>query len=177
MKNNNKIALGVAAIAMLGCGFAQAADKACTRPDIANAQRSIDKVMSWSQLRKAWDAYKHCDTGDVGDQFTDALLRMVVEWKNVDELAAATEKDADYKAFVIAHLKSPAAKDDRPTVYSRAKRDCPKKLDAFCAEVADAVKEGSATTTTNVGKGGIELQPLMEPLKVQTAPAPIPNTK
>jgi hypothetical protein len=164
MKNNNKMAL--AAIVLLGCGLAQAADKPCTRPDIANAQRAIDKIVSWSQLRKAWGDYKQCDTGDVGDQFTDALLRMVVEWKNVDELAAAAEKDPDYKAFVIAHLKSPAAKDDQPTVYSRAKRDCPKKLDAFCADVAEAVKgSGSATP---VGKGGIELQPLMEPLKVQT---------
>jgi hypothetical protein len=167
MNKNNKIALALAAAAFFAWGPAQAADKACTRPDIANAQRAIDKIVSWSQLRKAWGDYKQCDTGDIGDQFTDALLRMVVEWKNVDELASAAEKDPDYKAFIMAHLQSPAAKDDQPTVYSRAKRDCPKKLDAFCAEVADAVK--ASGSTTSVGKGGIELQPMMEPLKVQTA--------
>jgi hypothetical protein len=164
---NNKMALALAIIAVFACDFTQAADKSCTRPDIANAQRSIDKVVSWSQLRKAWGDFKQCDTGDIADQFTDALLRMVVEWKNVDELATATAKDPDYKAFVIAHLQSPAAKDDQPTVYARAKKECPKTLDAFCADLADAVKPGGGSTS--VGKAGdIGIQPLMEPLKVQT---------
>lgn len=166
MKNNNKIALAAGAIVILGCGLAQAADKACTRPDIANAQKSIDRVESWSQLRKAWGDYKQCDSGDIADLFTDALLRLVVDWKSVDELASAMQKEPDYKAFVMAHLKSPAAKDDQPTVYSRAKKDCPRTLDAFCAEMAEAVKSGPASP---VSKGGIELQPMMEPLKVQTA--------
>ena len=49
-------------------------------------------------------------------------------------------KDADYKAFVVEHLQSPAAKDDLPTIYSRAKKECPKGLDAFCADMADVVK-------------------------------------
>jgi hypothetical protein len=175
--NNKKMALAVGIVAALGC-FAAHADKTCTRPDIANAQRAIDKVVSWSQLRKAWTDYKHCDTGDVGDQFTDALLRLMVDWKGVEELAAATSKDPDYKAFVVAHLQSPAAKDDQPTVYSRAKKDCPKTLDSFCADIADAVK-GTGGSTPAVGKGGIELQPLMEPIKVQTAkPDPAkPDTK
>jgi len=143
---------------------ALAADKPCARADIGNAQRAIDKIVSWSQLRKAWSDYRQCDTGDVADQYTDALLRLMVDWKNVDELASATSKDPDYKAFVLDHLKSPAAKDDQPTVYSRAKKDCPKSLDAFCAEVAEAVK--GAGTSAGVAKGG-ELEPLMTPLQIQ----------
>ncbi|HEY2627707.1 MAG TPA: hypothetical protein VGI57_01205 [Usitatibacter sp.] len=176
---NKKMALALGTAALFTCALAQAADKTCTRPDLANAQRSIDKVVSWSQLRKAWGDYKQCDTGDIADQFTDALLRMVVEWKNVEELASATDKDADYKAFVMAHIKSPAAKDDQPTVYARAKKECPKALDAFCTELADAAKGGSGAAA-NTGKAGIELQPLMQPLKVETvkpSPAIPPTTK
>jgi hypothetical protein len=167
MKKNKKIAFALGTVVMLGCGALQAADKACTRPDIANAQKTIDRIVSWSQLRKAWGDYKQCDSGDVADQFTDALLRLVVEWKNVDELASAMDKDPDYKSFVMTHLKSPAAKDDQPTVYSRAKKDCPRALDTFCADLAEAVKAGPATAAAS--KGGIEFQPLLEPLKVQGA--------
>lgn len=163
MKNrSNRIALALGTVAILGCGVLQAADKPCTRPDVANASRSIDKVMSFSQLHKAWGDYRQCDSGEIGELFTDALLRLVVEWKGVEELASAMAKDPDYKAFVMTHLTSPAAKDDQPTVYSRARKDCPKTLDAFCADVADAVK---GTGTPTVSKGGIELEPLMEPIK------------
>ena len=172
--NNNKKVLALAMFASLCCGSAAAADKVCTRPDIANAQRSIDKVMSWPQLRKAYNDFKHCDTGDVADLFTDALLRMMVEWKGVEELASATDKDPEYKAFVVRHLQSPAAKDDRPTVYARAKKECPKTVDSFCSSLADAVKPG-ATTSADSGSG-IGIQPLMEPLRpAPTAPAGKPE--
>lgn len=164
MMDNKRAIHALVTAAMLAWLPAQAADKTCTRADIGNAQRAIDKIVSWPQLRKAWTDYRHCDSGDVADQFTDALLRLVVEWKSVEELASAVDKDPDYKAFVLTHLGSPAAKDDQPTVYSRARKDCPKTLDAFCVEIADAVKGGPSAPKS----GGIELQPLMEPIRVQT---------
>lgn len=168
------MAPAVAVFALFAWAGAHAADKACARPDIANAQRAIDKVVSWSQLRKAYGDFKQCDSGDVADQFTDALLRMTVEWKDVEELASAMNKDADYKAFVVKHLQSPAAKDDQPTVYARAKKECPKTLDSFCSDLADAVKPGASPNSA--GTGDIGIQPLMEPLRIETVkPAAKPD--
>ena len=167
---NAKTFHALAIAALIACIPAQAADKPCTRADIGNAQRTIDKVLTFPQLLKAWQAFKHCDTGDVADQFTDALLRLVVDWNNIEDLAAATDKDPDYKAFVLAHLKSPAAKDDQPTVYSRAKKNCPGKLDAFCADVAEAVKPGSGGAAS-----ASMIQPLMEPIRVETVKPAAPK--
>ena len=118
---------------------AVAADKPCTKADSANAQKSIDRVMTWPQLQKAWQDYRQCDSGDVGDTYTDALLRLAVDWKDVNQFADAM-KDPAFKQFVFAHLASPAAKDDRQAVYSRAKANCPSGLDAFCTELAEATK-------------------------------------
>jgi len=175
--NNKKMVAVLAMLCALACAGASAADKTCQRADIGNAQRAIDKVVSWSQLRKAYNDFKHCDTGDVADQFTDAILRMLVEWKNVEELASAAAKDPDYMAFVVKHLQSPAAKDDQPTVYARAKRECPKSLDTFCADLASAVKGGGTANPADSG-GGIGMQPLMEPIRVEPAkPAPAPDKK
>jgi len=137
---------------------AHAADKACTRSDIANAQRSIDAVVTWPQLRKAWADYHQCDNGEIADLYTDALLRLAVAWKNADQLAADAGKDAGYKAFVVEHLKSPAAKDDLPSIRGRLKSSCPKGDDAFCAELADSLK-AAATPSLN-----------LEPLKPIGAP-------
>jgi hypothetical protein len=47
---------------------------------------------------------------------------------------------ADFKAFVYAHLRSPAAKPELESVYSRAKASCPEKHAAFCAELAEVAK-------------------------------------
>ena len=127
------------ALASSLCFCAYAADKACSRADSANAQKVIDNVVTWSQLQKAWTDYRHCDTGEVAELYTDALLRLAVDWKDAGALAAAAQKNPEYKAFIFDHLKSPAAKDDRTTIRSRAKTMCPAGQDAFCAELADAM--------------------------------------
>jgi len=122
------------------CTWAAAADKPCTKPDQQRAMKAIDAVVTWQQLYKSWQDFGHCDTGgDVSDQFADALLRLVVDWKNVPTFSAAVAKDAGYKAFVLQHLKA-ATKDDRDAVYSRAKTLCPTGEDAFCAELGEVVK-------------------------------------
>lgn len=126
--------------ALLACLAAGASDRPCGKSDAAAAQKSIDRVESWPQLEKSWRDYRQCDSGDVADVYTDALLRLIVDWKDIPELSAAMGRDAQFRDFILAHLKSDAAKDDRPMVYSRAKASCPAGLKAFCDEIADAAK-------------------------------------
>ena len=130
--------------AVLCCVVAAAASaqaqKACSKADAAAAEKAIDRVVNWPGLHKAYTDYRHCDTGQVDEVYTDALLRLMVEWKNVDTVAAAVGKDEEYKKWIHKHLLSPAANDDRESVYSRAKASCPAKQDAFCAELAEVVK-------------------------------------
>ncbi len=128
------------AVAGFAVAAAHAADKPCSKSDTANAEKAIERVLNWAQLQKVFQDYRHCDAGTVADGYTDAVMRMMVDWKNMDALAAAMKKDPEYKEFIYAHLKAPAAKDDLPTVYSRARTGCPKGLDEFCAELADTTK-------------------------------------
>lgn len=140
--------LSLASCLVLSVAFA--ADKPCTRPDIANAQRAIDAVVTWPQLRKAWADYRQCDSGEIADMYTDALLRVAVSWKNPEQLATDAEKDPNYKAFVVEHLKSPAAKDDLPSIKSRVSSMCPKGHDAFCAEVSESLKGPASPPPLNL---------------------------
>jgi hypothetical protein len=116
------------------------AQKNCSPGDAAAAQKAIDKIVSWPNLEKAFRDYGHCDSGPVEEAFTDALMRMLVGWKNIDAVAGATSKDAKYKEFVNKHLMSPAAKDDREDVYALAKKNCPSMQDKFCTELMDAIR-------------------------------------
>lgn len=132
-----RLALGTLAVVIATGASAQ---KPCTKSDESNATKAIDRVTSWPTLSSAWKTYRHCDAGAVGEQFTDAILRLVIDWKGVEQLASAM-KDQDYNDFIVKHLQSPEAKADAPDVYSRAKANCPRGLDAFCKDIAAAVKE------------------------------------
>lgn len=129
-----------AAIAIsLAAGLAHAQEKPCSRADAAAAEKAIDMIVAWPQLQRAWRDYSHCDTGPVGESFTDAVLRLAVEWRNVDALGEAM-KDPRFKAFMIRHLKSPTAQPDHDSIYSRVKASCPGNHADMCAELAEIVK-------------------------------------
>jgi hypothetical protein len=133
----------IAAAACIAALGALGADKPCTKADAGAAEKSIDKVNNWEQLKRAYDDYHHCDSvQSVADIYTDAILRLAVDWKRV-QVFADTMKDPQYRAFVYAHIKSPAAKDDREAVYSRAKASCPRGLDDFCSGLADVANPES----------------------------------
>lgn len=117
------------------CAFAAHAQKTCTPADAQKAQKAADMVVTWQQMNKTWKDWRHCDTGEVADTFTDGISRLLVEWKNVDALAE-NMKDPDFKAFIATHLASPAAKDDLGSIRSRATQSCPKGQDAVCKEIA-----------------------------------------
>jgi hypothetical protein len=89
------------------------------------AQKAADNVVTWQHLNKAWKDYRQCDTGEVSETFTESILRLMIEWKNIDALAEGM-KDPEYASFIQTHLKSPAAQNDVKDVRSRATQSCPK---------------------------------------------------
>ena len=129
----------VAFVAVVGSSLAaHAADKPC-----GQAEKAIDRVATWGQLYTSWQDFKHCDKGPIAELYTDAILRLIVDWKHMDGLASNVDKDKDYRQFIYDHLKSPAAKDDIQSVYSRAKASCPKGLDGFCTDLIAQIKPGA----------------------------------
>jgi len=132
------------AVVIVVATTAAAADRPCSKADAAAASKALDRVNTWQQMRRSWQDWARCDTGPTADAYSDALLRLAVDWKNVDALAADMHEDRGYHDFVLAHLRS-AATEDRDAVYSRAAKNCPPGSDAFCAEIAGAVKGAAAT--------------------------------
>lgn len=130
-------------VAALAAALPAAAQKECSKADSAAAQKAIDNVVNASNLLKAWKDYRHCDAGPVDDVFTDAILRILVPWKEKDaeQIAVDSQAEPEYKKFIHKHLKSDAAKDDRQAVFSRAKSNCPPIQDEFCKEIIEVVKE------------------------------------
>lgn len=157
-----KVVLFAAIASMGGAALLHAADKQCSPAEASRAQKAVDNVMTWGQLNKAWKDWRQCDTGEVADTYTDAMLRLLVDWKNVDAFAD-NMKDPEYKSFVEAHLKSPAAKDDLAAIRSRAKMSCPKGQDALCKDLATIAGDAASSSAAP------DLSP-MAPLTVAPSP-------
>jgi len=105
------------AVALLAAALGAAAqDKACPPADEKKAEAAIDRVVNWDLLYKSWQEYKQCDKGSVGEGFTEALMRLIVDWKQVDVLAKQVEANREYRDFVHRHIDSPAALDAALTV-------------------------------------------------------------
>ena len=135
------------AIACLVASFPAAAqDKACSKGDAAKAEKTVDNVTSFAQLHKAWQDWKHCDTGTVAEVYTDAVFRLLVDWKGMDGLASTTNASADYKKWVLARVKT-GSKEDRAAIFSRAKTSCPRGQDALCADLIAAATDESQKTS------------------------------
>lgn len=130
----------VVAVAAFGIAAAHAQDKACGSVDSQAAEKALDQVVNWELLYRAFKQHGHCDNALNEDLFTDAFMRLAVEWKHVDQFAKHYQADAKYKAFVQRRMKSLSAKEDVKSLYSRAKSNCPPTLDAFCGEIAEAAK-------------------------------------
>lgn len=132
----------LAAIALLAlfAGAAHAQGASCSSAQSQEAEKALDRVVNWDLMYAAWKQYGHCDTIMTEDLFTDALMRLIVEWKHVDQFAAKYQGDKQFKEFVNRHFRSLGAKEDVKSVYSRAKSNCPPRMDAFCAELAEAAK-------------------------------------
>lgn len=131
-----RIATLAAALAVTAVTTATA-EGPCNPKDAAAAGKAIDRVNNWEQLHKSWKDWKQCDSGAVADGFTDAIMRLGVDWKGVETLASNMRDDPQYHDFVIAHIKADPVKEDRDALFSRAKSNCPKGQDAFCAQIVD----------------------------------------
>ncbi len=132
------------AVLALAAGAADSQSDACTDKDRIAAAQEIERIVGWDQLHRAWRDYRQCDGEAISELYTEALLRLIVEWKNVRGLADPFASEAGYRQFVLKHLRDPYAKDDLESIYSRAKMDCPAGLDAFCQEIAAAARPGAS---------------------------------
>ena len=144
---------------------AGAADKPCSKADAANAEKAIDRVVSWGTMHKTWKDYGHCDTGQAGELFTEALLRMIVgSWPKIGELESTFTNDIPYREWILARLSSGALpKGDRDDVHDLTQNNCPKSQKRLCEALHEAAEKGQ-------GKGAPPPKPAA-PAPVPTAPA------
>ena len=136
--------LPIFALALSALAFG--ADKPCSKADAANAQKALDRTVSWPALEAAVMDFGHCDAGELVEQFNEGLLRMLVSgWKNVGTLTPIFERNAAFKDWVLGRLAGDKiAKDDKDDVRALAKNSCPSGRNALCQQILEAATSAPA---------------------------------
>jgi hypothetical protein len=126
---------------------AVAADKPCSSADAANAEKAIDRVTSWAALQKAVRDFGHCDKGQAGEYFSEALMRVLISgWPQIRDAEPILDKDAAFREWLLNRLASPTlAKDDADSIRGLAKGSCPKGRDKLCADLLAGLEAGKIT--------------------------------
>jgi hypothetical protein len=169
MNRNDRAWLRSAACLLLAATMtAVAADKPCSTADAANAEKAIDRVVSWQALQKAVRDYGHCDTGTAAEYFTEALLRLLVgSWQKLDQADMVLDSDPAFRAWVLKRLSNPGLpKDDIDAVHNLSQGSCPIGRGKLCEAIHDAIE---------VAKGGGAAKAPAAPAAPGPATAPEPQ--
>ena len=145
---------------------AGAADKPCSKADSANAEKAIDRVLSWPAMHKAWKDYGHCDTGPVADLYTEALLRLIVgNWPKIAELEPTFTNDLAYREWILKRISGGTLpKGDVDDVHDLTQNSCPKNQKRMCESLHEAAEKAQ-------GKGAPAAPKPAAPSPATPAPA------
>ena len=119
------------------------AQKPCSKADAANAEKAIDRVLTWPAMHKAWKDFGHCDTGQVAELYTEALLRLIVgNWPKLGELEPSFTNDLAYREWILKRVaEGGLPKGDLDDVHDLTQNSCPKNLKRLCEPMHEAAEK------------------------------------
>ena len=121
---------------------AAAADKPCTKEDAALAEKAIDSVTSWAALQRVVRDYGQCDAGPARAQFSEALLRVVIDgWPRLADARPILDADKPFQEWAMTRLGSASiAAEDAQAIRDLAKASCPKGQSRTCEDLLAALE-------------------------------------
>jgi hypothetical protein len=112
--------------------------------DETMAFQSAMRLKTWGDLYAAYEKFRGCDDGAIGEAYSDFVARTLANsWKDLPSLQRLITKDPNFRTFVIVrHIDATADFADLAKASANAKQRCPSQSRALCADIrrqADSV--------------------------------------
>jgi hypothetical protein len=121
------IALTVKVPARQGCAIA--------------SERDALKVRDWSQLKRWYGQYGHCDNASAEEVLSDFVTHRLARFWDIGVLQRQMVRDARFGSFVVAGLNATADYDELRRVIRNAETRCPDGARALCRRLSAAASE------------------------------------
>jgi len=106
-------------------------------------------LRTWDALYKSYTAYRDCDDGVIGENYSESVARILADhWNTLPRFAVLARQSTDFRRFVLKHVDASLDRDDLTRIRKRATTQCPKGLRVLCDEMSKqtniALKEDAA---------------------------------
>ncbi len=95
-------------------------------------------LRSWDMLYASYKSYRQCDDGAISEGYSESVARILVDqWSTLSRFAELTEKDIEFRAFVIEHVDATLNLDDAKKIKKVADTECTAELITLCSDLAE----------------------------------------
>jgi hypothetical protein len=103
---------------------------------------ATDELKTWEAVHKAFQRFSPCDSGSVGENFSDAIALMLAgQWSQTRRLQQLTQRDREFETFVIRHLNELMTAQQAVTIEQNAEKHCPDGAQALCEHILKRIRE------------------------------------
>ena len=96
---------GLVMLVVVGVGPAAARSSFCPDNREVAADAVIDKVTSWTALRRWQRRYGGCDDGETAEAVDDTVATLLAQrWNELMRSADAVEGDSGFRSFLLRHI-------------------------------------------------------------------------
>jgi hypothetical protein len=95
-----------------------------------------DALRTWNALYKSFESYRQCDDSAIGEDYSEAIARILVDhWNTLPDLARIQSKDGKFRSFVLKHIDATLDENDVRKIRKNASAQCPAGLRKLCADM------------------------------------------
>jgi len=118
----------------------------CTQADAKAAEEKSSTIANWSQLHIAFNRFKSCDDGAIGEGYSDSVVRLLTEqWDGISELQKAFSTSQSFEIFILRHIDELMTPSQLTKIESNATNRCPSDAKEFCRKILGRIGEIRST--------------------------------
>jgi hypothetical protein len=120
-------------VSILAGHFGHAQQQPCSPEEARLAESEADTLRSWDAVYRSYKLYRQCDDGAIGEGYSESVARILVDhWNTLPRLASLTDKDPEFRRFVLDHVDATLDVNDAKKISAKARTQCPTGLRSLC---------------------------------------------
>ena len=106
------------------------------------AEPATYELKTWDAVHKAFQQFSQCDSGAVGENFSDSIASMLAgQWSQTRRLQELTMRDREFETFVVRHVDELMSPQQAVNIAHNAEKHCPEGAQALCEHILKRIRE------------------------------------
>lgn len=117
------------------------------------AEPATYELKTWDAVHKAFQQFSQCDSGAVGENFSDSIASMLAgQWSQTRRLQELTMRDREFETFVVRHVDELMSPQQAVNIAHNAEKHCPEGAQALCEHILKRIRESPCPPCADILK-------------------------